>query len=403
MPAAEFIKSFSESLAQNKFIKLSLKDYKGDDVDLKEIHIRKILIKNEEKLSFTYHYKTRDIVKNYSFAESINFAEQAFEVGFKSGTLFTLDFDLRFDGRKNKLIKSKPSNQALPSLDHNRKKNHAIESGDKSYLHDLNITDAQGNVFKNAQDKFRQINKYVEILGGLIKHLPNLSEHSESKQGGAGDSISGRYKVVDMGSGKGYLTFALYDHMANSLKLNTTITGVEYRQDMVDLCNDIAKKSNFANLQFEQGTIEEYAATNLDILIALHACDTATDDAIAKGIAANASLIVVAPCCHKQIRKEIEAHKAHNELDFLMKHGIFVERQAEMVTDGLRALFLEYYGYNTKIFEFISGEHTPKNIMIVGTKNPNAKLKDTKILEKISETKKYFGIGAHHLEKKLEI
>src|SRR5690606_21493052 len=122
-------------------------------------------------------------------------------------------------------------------------------------------------------------------------------------------------------------------------------------------------------LSFMQGTIENYQPEkNLDILIALHACDTATDDAIAKGIKNNAALIVVAPCCHKQIRREMEKNKVKNDLDFLLKHGIFMERQAEMVTDGLRALVMEYFGYQTKAFQFVSDAHTPKNVLVVGEK-----------------------------------
>ena len=134
------------------------------------------------------------------------------------------------------------------------------------------------------------------------------------------------------------------------------------------------------------------------MLIALHACDTATDDAIYKGIKAEADLIVVAPCCHKQIRREIEAGKAKNELNVILKHGIFMERQAEMVTDAIRALILQANGYTTKIFEFISGEHTAKNIMIVASRNKNGKSNREENLKKIEDTKSFFGIKQHYLE-----
>ena len=181
--------------------------------------------------------------------------------------------------------------------------------------------------------------------------------------------------------------------------MNSQVTGVEFRPELVELCNKIAKNTRLEHLQFEQGTIEKYDSLGTDILIALHACDTATDDAIYKGIKSNAGLIVVAPCCHKQIRRQLEAGKTSNELDFLTKYGIFLERQAEMVTDGIRALILEYFGYKTKVFEFISDAHTPKNVMIVGIKKQNSTLKDEQILQKIKDTKLYFGIEYHHLEK----
>jgi len=185
----------------------------------------------------------------------------------------------------------------------------------------------------------------------------------------------------------------------NVLKTEVQVTGVEYRQDLVELCNRIAASSGFGGLNFVQGTIEEYDSSGIDLLIALHACDTATDDAIYKGIKSGAELIVVAPCCHKQIRKQIEKGKASNELDFLTKYGIFLERQAEMVTDGIRALILEYFGYKTKVFEFISDAHTPKNVLIVGVKTKMAEASRPQLLDKIRKTKEYFGIGYHHLEK----
>jgi hypothetical protein len=178
-----------------------------------------------------------------------------------------------------------------------------------------------------------------------------------------------------MGSGKGYLSFALFDYLQNTLKLPVKLTGVEFRQDLVDLCNKIAKESKFSNLQFVQDTIENYKSDKkIDVLIALHACDTATDDAIHKGISHNAELIITAPCCHKQIRKEMTRCTANKELSSLLSHGIFIERQAEMVTDNLRALYLEKANYSTKVFEFIATEHTPKNILITAQLNTKIQL-----------------------------
>jgi len=172
----------------------------------------------------------------------------------------------------------------------------------------------------------------------------------------------------------------------------------------VELCNGIARKSGFENLYFEEGTIENYAPqSEFNVLIALHACDTATDEAIYQGIKADADLIVVAPCCHKQIRREMEKNKAQNELDFLVKHGIFLERQAEMVTDGLRSLILEYHGYATKVFEFISDAHTPKNVLIVGEKRGNLPVNQVETLRKIQDAKGFFGIGYHQLEVLLDL
>jgi len=310
--------------------------------------------------------------------------------GFKFATVFTTAFDLSIEQIKDdtfRVKKTVATKTDIPSLQHDKEKKRLIDTNNKPYLHELKITDAAGNVFKATQDKYRQINHYIEILSSLIKELPE-------KQ---------LLKVVDMGSGKGYLTFALYDYLTNVLNINAQVTGIEFRADLIKLCNDIATKSNFKKLHFEEGTIDSYDSVDTNILIALHACDTATDDAIHKGIAANADLIIVAPCCHKQIRREIEKHKTHNDVEFITKHGIFLERQAEMVTDSIRAMVLEYFGYKTKVFEFITDAHTPKNIMIVGTKNNVLTYKSPAVLDKIKAAKKYFGVEVHHLEKVMGI
>jgi SAM-dependent methyltransferase len=386
----DFISLLEKSISDNTFVKMSFGNYKGVTEALKNCYLKKILVKNEEKLSVTYRYQTKDIVKNYSIGEGLDLVMDWLEkMEFRHATLFTLHFDavLEFNKEKSTLKKNKPSHKELPSLDHNIKKNRLIEAGGKAYLHDLKITDEKGNVFKHAQDKYKQINHYIEILSPLIKNLPKR------------DFV----RVIDMGAGKGYLTFALYDYLSNVLKSDAQVTGVEYRNDLVELCNGIAVKSQFKGLNFVQGTIMDYEVKHAGVLIALHACDTATDDAIYKGIHSGAELIVVAPCCHKQIRRELEQSRIKNELDFLLKHGIYLEREAEMVTDGLRSLLLEYAGYATKVFEFISGEHTPKNVMIVAEKKEKTRVQKEELLTKINETKAFFGIRNHHLEKLMSL
>ena len=367
----------SQALADGGFVKLSLGGYKGADKDLKNLTARRVIIKNEEKLSFTYRYKTRDIVKNHDFDEALEKLAAALNDGFTAATLFTTTFDLKLEN--GKLKKSPPTNTEPPGTDHDHAKNRLIAPG-KPYLHALGITDENGKILKSAQDKYKQINRYIELLAPLLKDMRDP-------------------KIVDMGAGKGYLTFALYDYLTATLNLKPQITGVEARADLVNLCNQIVKNSNFTGLNFTEGTIENFNAAGTDILIALHACDTATDDAIHKGIEAGASLIVVAPCCHKQIRREMEKNKTPEDLAFLLRHGIFMERQTEMLTDSIRALILEYFGYSVKVFEFVSNEHTAKNVMITAVKNPAAKTRDPVTLQKISEAKSSFGIQHHYLEK----
>lgn len=355
--------------------------------ELKSVDVRQILVKRELKLSFTYHNRTNDIVKNYTADESAQLLADMLQTQFTSAKLFTTQEDIV-------LIKTSsgfevrhipPSQTQKAALSHDRAKKRLIQGANNSYLHALGVTDVRGNVHQNMQDKFRQINKYVEILDGLLKRLPSSDD----------------LQVVDMGSGKGYLTFALYDHLVNHLGKQATIVGVEYRAELVKQCNDVAKAAGFSGLTFVQGSIAEYDCARTDIMIALHACDTATDDAIHKAVMAKASLIVVAPCCHKQIRREMTGKQPPQALDFLMKFGTYMERLAEMVTDGMRAQLMELCGYRTNLFEFISDAHTPKNVMIVATKLPSPlSEKEAGILRaSLDKTKQRFGIAYHHLER----
>jgi SAM-dependent methyltransferase len=393
----QFKDQLSESILNNIFVKVSMGNYQGNEKELKNVYVRKVKIKRADVLSFTYRYKTRDIIKNFPIAEGVNLIGNFASNDFKVATLFTSEKEIILEQGKKQLITLRErliGKIIQPDLSHNKEKRRLIQSTGKQYLTELKLTDADGNVFKNAQDKYKQINQYIEILNALIKELPAGSIKS----------------VVDMGSGKGYLTFALYDYLNQVPGGKAEVTGVEYREDLVLLCNAIAERSAFKRLRFVQGTIQDYNVTDIDLLIALHACDTATDDAIFKGIKANSKLIVVAPCCHKQIRREMEKSKVKNEVSVLTKYGIFMERQAEMVTDGIRALILEYFGYKTKVFEFISDAHTPKNVLVVGTKTTitvrQEQARDERkaeIKRKIVETKAYFGIGYHHLERLLEL
>jgi len=394
MPSQEILEEFrhliTTALNDGTFIKVTLAGYNGSEADLKNIYVKMVVIKRLPSLAFTYRYKTRDIVKNYNYQEGTDLIFSSLDTGFRNCTCFTAGHDLVLSFHQTKgyfLNKNKGSMTVPVKISHDKEKARLLPAVEKPYLRDLRITDKDGVVFKNAQDKYKQINQYVALLEPLLKALP------EGK-------VS---NIADMGSGKGYLTFALYDYLQNVLKQKVNVTGVEFRPDMVELCNRIAKDSGFGSLRFEEGTIEAYAAENIDVLIALHACDTATDDAIFKGIEAGAELIVVAPCCHKQIRNEMEKGKASNELDFITKHGIFMERQAVMVTDSIRALILEYFGYKTKVFEFISEANTPKNVLITGSKMKGPVTGQSEILDKIKKTKAYFGISYHHLEKLLRL
>jgi Methyltransferase domain len=382
----EWLSALTSALSEGRMAKLALNKPTENAGDLKSIDVRPLLIKGDVKLSFTYHYKTNDIVKNYTIEEAKALITANLSEKFANGRLFTLDADLQLtrQGEGHAIHRHPPTESSAPQLQHNRAKNRIIKA-DKGWMYGLGLSDAQGNILPTAQDKYRQINKYIEVLDNLIKQLPEMQV----------------LNITDMGAGKGYLTFALYDHLINTLHRPANVTGVEFRKDLVKLCNETAAASGFDGLSFVEGTIEGYDCTGADIVIALHACDTATDDAIAKAIHANASLIVVAPCCHKQIRREMEKSKqtnADNPLDFLLKYGTYTERIAEMVTDGLRAELMELSGYKTNLFEFISDAHTAKNVMIVATQQAVSDKKSAALRASLAKTKQQFGIGVHYLE-----
>jgi SAM-dependent methyltransferase len=383
-PQQEFISILHESFKKNLFLKLTLGKPASKSSDLKNIFIRPVEIKGEKLLNFTFRYATKDIAKNLDIAETENQLKDLLPKSFLHATLFTQNNDFRLvfnKKRKSTLLTQKPSLSLLQEFKHDRVKSRLIDPVNNVYLQKLGVTGENGKVFAGMSDKYRQINRYVEIVDGA------LSETNEPAT----------FKVVDMGSGKGYLTFALYDHLKNNRQLNVDMTGVEIRPDLVKLCNLIAGEAKFDGLKFEESNIADFQMETIDMLIALHACDTATDDAIYKGIKAGAKYIIVAPCCQKQIRKQIHPE---NEMKPILKNGIFLERQAEMITDGIRALIMEMHGYQCKVIEFISTEHTPKNVMIIGrksTKKPNVK----KISEQILNIKQSFGIEFHQLEKLL--
>jgi SAM-dependent methyltransferase len=259
-----------------------------------------------------------------------------------------------------------------------RSKTRSISS-DAPWLRALGVTDPIGRPMTAMADKFRQIQKFSEILSHLLKEAPLPTDR--------------RLQVFDMGCGKGYLTFAACELLGERAQVH----GVEVRAELVAFCNRTAAEQGLADhLSFVVGTIEETNAGFADVLIALHACDTATDDALAKGVSAGAALIVVAPCCQKEIRPQIVPPEV---LAPALRHGIFVERQAEFVTDALRALLLEWAGYSTRVMEFISTEHTAKNTMISAVKAHRPGNEST--AKAIREFAAFYGVRHHTLARHL--
>ncbi len=347
----EFLDLFQEVISQGKFIKLTLSKVFKAQEDLKNIYIVPVVIKAEQMLSFTYRSKTQDQVKNYTLEKAILLLSDLLGASFLQALLVstTSECQLLISKKGKFKLLNKMNSTAAKTNSHNKEKNYLISSNNNIYLYKLGVCDASGRVKDKQQDKYKQINRYVELMSSWFAKI----------------DTSKKLQIVDMGSGKGYLTFALYDYLHNQLNLEVSITGVELRGNLVDLCNSIKTECSFDNLQFISKDINDFTSEEIDVIIALHACDTATDLAIYKGVKANAELIVCAPCCHKQVRKNMGTSTTFKSIT---KHGIFEERQAEMLTDAIRSLLMEREGYTTKVFEFISNEHTRKNVMLVGRK-----------------------------------
>ncbi len=382
-----FFSRLTESISQQQFTKLTLSDRRDKTKDLKNVFVKPVMLKHGLRLSFVYRHPTKDITKNYDLNDAQILLQAMLENDFYKADLFTTanDYHLTIDRSGKTLLKQKAATQSEPvAATHDHAKKRYVNTEHNVYLHELGITSAEGKVKSDKQDKYRQINKYVEIVESIVKEaaLPNS------------------FQITDMGAGKGYLTFALYDYLTNTMKLNPRVTGVEMRQGLVDTCNGIAAKANYSNLNFIAGSIDTAELPATDMLIALHACDTATDQAIYRGITGKAKVIICAPCCHKQIRKQLAPV---NDLKSITRFGILEERQAEIVTDTLRALILEAFGYKTKVFEFISTEHTAKNLLITAIKTDATSNVKQEVLDRIKNLKALFGIEYHELEKLMEI
>ena len=378
----QFLEIIETSVKEQTFVSLVLMNKKNKESDIKKLAIRPVLLKKGLMLSFVSRYPTNDLTKNYSIEIGLKNIAALLEDTFAQGELSTVSTEHFFsypEKGKSKLKKKNRNESIETSTTHDHQKNRLINQS-QNYLYALGVTNEKGTVLKDKQAKYRQINKFIEIINPIIEK----------------SSLDKKVNVVDMGSGKGYLSFALYDHIKNNLSYDPHMTGIELRPDLVSICNDIAVNAEFKNLSFKEGSIETTPIDSPDILIALHACNTATDDAIAKGIHAKARIIVCSPCCHKQIRKQMTPD---SEINSISQFGILKERQAEIVTDTIRAIILRAYGYKTNVMEFISTDHTPKNLLITAIKETDPSEPLQNHLEEITALKKLFGIDSHHLEK----
>ncbi|WP_042276578.1 class I SAM-dependent methyltransferase [[Clostridium] dakarense] len=274
-------------------------------------------------------------------------------------------FDLKIS-KKGKvfLSKKKSDNVKIVNKGHNKEKNYILKEGMIIQpLIDLGVFTKEGKVVNSKYDKYKQINRFVEIIDDEIKK----NDYKD-------------LTILDFGCGKSYLTFVLYYYFVEIKKINVKMIGLDLKADVIKKCNDIAKRYNYENLHFEIGDVNGFKYNNkVDMVITLHACDTATDYALYNAIKWNSKMIFSVPCCQHEFNHQMKA----KSLDILTKYGIVQERVAALMTDAARANLLESVGYKTQLLEFIDIAHSPKNILIRASKSNISKDKKEKSLNEV--------------------
>ena len=372
------------ALADGTFGKLTLGKPRVPDSDLRNVHVRPVRLKTGPQFSFVYRHRTRDVTKNHPTDSAAREISRLLADTFFDAHLFTttrqVQLELQPDGTAR--LRTKTVQAGTQPESHDRIRQHPLDP-QLPWLRALGVTNERGQPREGMAAKYRQIQKFTE----LIDHLSAEADLPTDRP----------WRIADMGCGKGYLTFAV----ATLLGPKAKVQGIERRADLVDLTNRIARECHCSNLEFTVGDIGTTTPAGIDMLIALHACDTATDDALAAGIASGAALLVVSPCCQKELRPQLTAPPV---LADALQHGIFQERQAEFVTDALRAQLLETAGYRTKVFEFVSTEHTAKNLMIAAIRT--GRPPDPAQAERLRDFARFYGIKhqqlARHLNFNLE-
>jgi hypothetical protein len=387
-PRTRFLTLLDAALADDRLVKLLLSGpLAGAEPGLERVLGRRVVLRGQPHLSLVDRYTTKDITKNLPLDAAHGAIDALLGGAFRHAHLQTLDREaqLTFSKKGKPLLSVQRTTTVEPSAGdaHNREKQRwlPIES---AFLTALGVTTAQHQLVPAMARKWKQINKFLEVFAGALA----ASACADA------DTLH----VADFGSGKGYLTFAVHQWLRTVKGVRADVTGVELRPDMVALCNGVIRDLALEGLHIEQGDVRQWQPRALDVVIALHACDIATDHAIHLGIRAGAEIILCSPCCHKQVRPQL---LSPHPLRPILQHGIHADQQAEMLTDGLRALLLEAAGYDTKVFEFVSLEHTNKNKMILAVKRRTPRPAEP-VLQQIDELKRFYGVREQALESLLK-
>lgn len=394
-PRQQFLQRLAQT--EGQWHRLVLSRPHGASHGVLRTTVRPILLKGQAMLSFVDSHATSDITKNLPAPAGLARVDELVGDVFRNAHLFTTTAELQLKlGKKGRadaghltehaLAASTDSTASLTNT-HDRVKRRWVEQS-RPFLTALGITTPEHQLVPAMARKWKQINKFVEILAHAI-------DRSRLK-----DSTT--IRVVDFGAGKAYLTFAVHDWLQHGKAVQAQVTGVELRADLVEQGNRIAYDLGLQGMALAHGDVQTWPHEPMDVMIALHACDTATDHAIHLGVRAGAELIVCSPCCHKQLRPQL---LSPHPLRSVFQHGIHAEQQAEMLTDSLRALLLQAEGYDAQVFEFVSLEHTAKNKMILAVKRqqPLSEPARAALLTQVDELKQFFGVRQQALEQLLRL
>ncbi|MCE5195797.1 MAG: SAM-dependent methyltransferase [Negativicutes bacterium] len=318
---------------------------------------KQTLMPKKGKTGFYWQVEASDGQKvfhtNYYQSETAVLWLQQATKQYKQAQILTAEQDYQLYFQKEGLIRlsGKAVQRPIQAEEHNRSKNYLLREGEPvDFLLELGIMTAGGMVSKDRFDKFKQINRYLEIVTDCLPRLPNV----------------GTLRIVDFGCGKSYLTFALYWLLAEKMQREVEIIGLDLKTDVIEHCEALARKLHYTGLHFEQGDIAVWQNDRpVDLVVSLHACDTATDAALTQAILWQAKVILAVPCCQHELAAQLQSE---TQLAML-QHGILRERLASLLTDALRAAALEVCGYTTQVMEFIDLEHTPKNLLIKAIKS----------------------------------
>lgn len=354
------IKQILNELLNEKLSRIILSNPRNIENGAK-VTIRPVLIKGELVFQETLYKANKVFHENCTLKDTINHILLYLGDNFRQAQITTWEYLVtvliskkgKVTIKKKQLLGNTGENESFAQkedrqdlLAHNRTKNYLLEEGKPvDFLVGLGVQTQDGKIVRAKYDKFRQINRYLEFIEDVIKKLPTDRP----------------VKIIDFGCGKSYLTFAMYYYLHILQKYEVNVTGLDLKDDVIDFCNGLAEKYHYDQLHFEKGDISTYeGGDEIDMVVTLHACDTATDYALEKAIKWGAKVIMAVPCCQHEVNKQIYSQ----ELAPILKYGLIKERIAALVTDGVRAQLLEEMGYETQILEFIDMEHTPKNLLI---------------------------------------